>query len=77
MKLYLIGLLGSGKSVLGKELSQLLKLPFIDLDDELEAQVGLKVSKIFSTLNARCLRPTASGCEGLAAGFGKEKSSMI
>jgi shikimate kinase len=48
MKLYLIGLLGSGKSVLGKELSQLLKLPFIDLDDVLEAQENGKVSQIFS-----------------------------
>jgi shikimate kinase len=48
MKLYLIGLLGSGKSVLGKELSQLLKLPFIDLDDVLEKQDGVEVSKIFS-----------------------------
>jgi shikimate kinase len=48
MKLYLIGLLGSGKSVLGKELSKLLKLPFIDLDDVLEAQEKRKVSQIFS-----------------------------
>src|SRR5688572_4732227 len=49
MKLYLIGLLGSGKSVLGKELSNLLRIPFIDLDDVLEAQEGMKVSEIFST----------------------------
>jgi len=49
MKLFLIGLLGSGKSVLGKELSQRVKLPFIDLDDVLEAQAGMKVSEIFST----------------------------
>jgi shikimate kinase len=48
MKLYLIGLLGSGKSVLGKELSQLLKLPFIDLDAVLEEQEGVKVSQLFS-----------------------------
>ncbi|HET9053025.1 MAG TPA: shikimate kinase, partial [Cyclobacteriaceae bacterium] len=32
MKLYLIGLPGSGKSFLGKQLAGELKLPFIDLD---------------------------------------------
>ncbi len=48
MKLYLIGLLGSGKSVLGKELSQVLKIPFIDLDDVLEKEAGIKVAEIFS-----------------------------
>lgn len=49
MKLFLIGLLGSGKSFLGKELSKQLKLPFIDLDDVLESQERVKVSEIFST----------------------------
>jgi shikimate kinase len=48
MKIYLIGLLGSGKSVLGKKLAELAKLPFIDLDDALEEQEGMKVSEIFS-----------------------------
>lgn len=48
MKLYLIGLLGSGKSFLGKELSRLLKHPFIDLDDVLEQQHGVNVSQLFS-----------------------------
>jgi shikimate kinase len=49
MKLYLIGLMGSGKSNLGKKISTSIQLPFIDLDDVLEAQEGMKVSKIFST----------------------------
>jgi len=48
MKLFLIGLLGSGKSFLGKELSKELKLPFIDLDDILEKKEGMKVSEIFT-----------------------------
>jgi len=49
MKLYLIGLLGSGKSVLGKKISQSVQLPFIDLDREIEKHEGLTISKIFST----------------------------
>src|SRR5688572_17553731 len=48
MKLFLIGLLGSGKSFLGKELAKALNLPFIDLDDILEKKEGMKVSEIFS-----------------------------
>jgi shikimate kinase len=48
MKLFLIGLLGSGKSVLGKELSGLMNLPFIDLDHAIEVKEGAKVSEVFS-----------------------------
>ncbi len=48
MKLYLVGLLGSGKSVLGKKISQSVQLPFIDLDDRIETQEGMKVSEIFT-----------------------------
>lgn len=49
MKLFLIGLLGSGKSVLGKELSEQLELPFVDLDQAIELKEGASVSEIFST----------------------------
>jgi shikimate kinase len=49
MKIFLIGLMGSGKSILGKKISQSIQLPFIDLDNEIEKQEGLKVSEIFST----------------------------
>jgi shikimate kinase len=49
MKLFLIGLMGSGKSVMGKRISQSVELPFIDLDDEIEKEEGMKISEIFST----------------------------
>ena len=48
MKLYLIGLPGSGKSFLGKRLASLCQLPFFDLDAVLESQEGMKVPEIFS-----------------------------
>jgi shikimate kinase len=35
MKIFLIGLMGSGKSFLGKKISKSINLPFIDLDDEI------------------------------------------
>lgn len=49
MKIFLIGMPGCGKSVLGKGLSKSINLPFIDLDAELEKQENLKVSEIFKS----------------------------
>lgn len=48
MKLYLIGLPGSGKSYLGKKLAEEAKIPFIDLDQVIEEETGDPVTKIFS-----------------------------
>ena len=48
MKLYLIGLPGSGKSFLGKKLAEEAKIPFTDLDQVIEQEAGVSVSKIFS-----------------------------
>lgn len=36
MKIYIVGMPGSGKSYLGRKISQTLKLQFIDLDDLIE-----------------------------------------
>jgi shikimate kinase len=47
MKIYLIGLPGCGKSTLGKQLSQKLNIPFVDLDAEIEKQERMLVKEIF------------------------------
>ncbi|CAN5200500.1 shikimate kinase [soil metagenome] len=47
--LYLLGLMGSGKSRLGKELAKKLMLPFIDLDRYIEEQEGKSINDIFQT----------------------------
>lgn len=47
-KIFLLGLPGSGKSTLGKELSNVLQLPFVDLDAEIEQRAGKKIPEIFS-----------------------------
>ncbi len=47
MKLFLIGLPGSGKSTLGKELAVELGILFADLDLEIEKQEGKKITSIF------------------------------
>ena len=43
----LIGLMGSGRTVIGKELSQILGLNFIDTDYEIEKNIGKSIKKIF------------------------------
>jgi shikimate kinase len=44
---YLVGMPGSGKSVVGQELAARLGVPFIDLDHEIERTAGSSVSEIF------------------------------
>jgi shikimate kinase len=48
MKLFLIGLPGSGKTTVGKELAERLDTIFIDLDVEIEKQEGKTVQEIFA-----------------------------
>ena len=49
MNIYLIGMMGSGKSTVGKTLSKKLHKPFIDLDSEIEKGAGKNISEIFDT----------------------------
>jgi len=49
MKLFLIGLPGSGKSTIGHALANRLNMDFVDLDHEIEAREGMIVPEIFSS----------------------------
>ena len=44
---FLIGLMGSGKTTIGQMLAKRLGLPFVDSDHELERRTGVSVSTIF------------------------------
>jgi shikimate kinase len=46
--LVLVGLMGAGKSSVGKRLAQALELPFKDADDEIERAAGLTIPDIFA-----------------------------
>jgi shikimate kinase len=48
MKVFLVGLLGSGKTTLGKQLAAELDLPFVDLDWEIEKGESKSVREIFA-----------------------------
>ena len=43
----LVGLMGSGKSSIGKRLAALLNLPFVDADTAIEEAAGMTISEMF------------------------------
>lgn len=49
MKIFLLGLPGSGKTTLGKELATMFGAPFVDLDAEIEQSEGMAIREIFAS----------------------------
>jgi len=47
MRIFLVGMMGSGKSTIGKRVSEVLDLQFIDMDEEIERREGRSVRRIF------------------------------
>jgi shikimate kinase len=47
--LVLVGMMGAGKSTIGRRLSARLRLPFLDADIEIEAAAGMSIPDIFET----------------------------
>jgi shikimate kinase len=45
----LVGMMGAGKSSIGRRLASELSLPFVDADGEIEAAAGMTISEIFET----------------------------
>ena len=52
----LIGLMGSGKSAIGKMLSERMGLPLSDTDKMIEKEVGQEIPQIFNDLGERYFR---------------------
>jgi len=45
----LVGMMGAGKSTIGRRLSARLRLPFLDADVEIEAAAAMSIPEIFET----------------------------
>ena len=47
--LVFLGMMGSGKSSIGLQIAKKLKLTFVDIDKEIERELGMSIKKIFET----------------------------
>lgn len=52
----LVGLMGAGKSSIGRRLAQRLGLPFVDADNEIEAAAGATIEEIFERHGEQAFR---------------------
>lgn len=59
--IFLIGMMGSGKSTAGRLLAEKKKLQFIDLDEEIEKRAGKSIPQIFSQDGEACFRKWEKG----------------
>ena len=48
MKIFLIGFMGSGKTHWGRQLSQKLRIPFFDLDEQIVSEENKSIAEIFA-----------------------------
>jgi len=56
MNYFLIGMMGSGKTSLGKSLANDIDYNFIDLDGEIEKAAGIKINNIFDKYGEKYFR---------------------
>jgi len=56
----LIGLMGCGKSSIGRRLSKELKMPLVDLDEVIVEKAGLRIPEIFDKLGEETFRDMES-----------------
>lgn len=69
VNLYLIGMMGAGKSTLGKLLAQELGYRFLDTDAVIEAAAGQPVTEIFATAGEAAFRELETQVLGQAAAY--------
>jgi shikimate kinase len=52
----LVGMMGAGKSSVGRKLASLLHLPFVDADDEIEKAAQMTIAEIFESFGEAYFR---------------------
>jgi shikimate kinase len=52
----LVGLMGAGKTSVGRRLAKLLKAPFVDADEEIVAAAGMSIADIFESFGEAAFR---------------------
>ena len=72
--LVFLGMMGSGKSSIGLLIAKKLKVNFIDVDKEIEKELGISIKKIFETKGENYFRKIE---EKITLGKLKSNSSVI
>lgn len=54
--IFLIGMPGSGKSSLGRKVSNILRLPFVDMDARIQDAMGCTITEIFAQHGEQAFR---------------------
>ncbi|MDG1847842.1 MAG: shikimate kinase [Candidatus Marinimicrobia bacterium] len=60
MKIFLIGMMGSGKSSVGEKLSEYIDIPFFDTDNILVGNEGISIKEIFKKKGEKYFRQIES-----------------
>lgn len=56
MNVVLTGFMGTGKTAVGRELSRILNMEIVDIDDEIERSWKMKINDIFKDFGEACFR---------------------
>jgi shikimate kinase len=75
MKIFLIGMPGSGKSTIGQQLASSLAMDFVDLDAQLQEAAGISIEQIFKTQGEEHFRLMES--QMLRLWVGSEQSFVL
>jgi len=70
---YLVGMMASGKSTIGKLLARRLGRPFLDLDQAVERRARMSVARVFATRGERHFRRV----EALALKAASKRSELV
>ncbi len=55
-KIFIVGFMASGKTTYGRKLAEELKIPFLDTDSIIEANIGMSISSFFSQWGEKYFR---------------------
>ncbi len=55
-RIFLVGMMGSGKTTVGRALAERLGYPYLDSDEQVEAQTGQTVAEIFASRGEAAFR---------------------